>query len=123
MPKIVILGSCRFEPYEILFVPKALPAGLYNTEEGYRQSTKKTYPAIDEADVVFVFAPDGIGEHTGRDLEYARSKDKKVMVLVELPPCYGKRLESYEKCKTCPLIVSCSKKTLETMYPGANVIG
>jgi hypothetical protein len=27
-----------------------------------------------------VDAPDGIGEHTGKDLEYAKSKDKKIIV-------------------------------------------
>jgi hypothetical protein len=81
MPKIVILGSCRFEPYEILFVPKALPKGLYNTEEGYQQSTKKTYPAIDEADEVWVYAPDGVGEHTSRDLAYAVGKGKKIRLI------------------------------------------
>ena len=80
LPKIVILGSCRFEPYEILAVPNKIP-NAWNTEEGYKIAAKKFYPAIEEADEVWVYAPDGIGEHTGRDLEYAKSKGKIIRVL------------------------------------------
>lgn len=79
MVKIVILGSCRFEPYEILAVPKKNPK--WNTEEGYEMSTEKFYPAIDEADIVLVYAPDGIGEHTGRDIEYAKRQNKSIFVI------------------------------------------
>ena len=82
MVKIVILGSCRFEPYEILAVPKRNELG--DTEEGYQLATKKFYPAIDKADVVFVYAPDGIGPHTKRDIDYAISKGKPVAVYMDL---------------------------------------
>lgn len=81
MPKIVILGSCRFEPYEILAMPNKIP-GLHNTEEGYQKATEKFYPAIDEADVVLCYAPNGyIGKHTRRDIEYALSRGKKVQII------------------------------------------
>ena len=81
MPKIVILGSCRHEPYEILFVPKKVSKELYNTEEGYKEASKKCYPAIDESDFCIVYAPDGLGEHTTRDMIYALKKGKPVILL------------------------------------------
>lgn len=82
MPKIVILGSCKYEPYEILAVPEKTP--LWNTEEGYRMAAKKFYPAISEADVVLVWAPNGparLGEHTRRDVMYALYKGKKIVYI------------------------------------------
>lgn len=78
--KIVILGSCRFEPYEILAVPNKIP-NAWNTEKGYQIATKKFYPAIEKADIVIVYAPDGIGEHTKRDMKYAESLGKKIVVI------------------------------------------
>jgi len=81
LPKFVILGSCRHEPYEILFVPKKVSEELYNTEEGYKEASKKCYPAIDKCDMVIVYAPDGIGEHTARDMIYAFKKGKPVILL------------------------------------------
>lgn len=82
MPKIVILGSCRFEPYKILAVPKKVK-GKWNTEEGYQISTERFYPAIKEADEVWVYAPDGIGEHTQRDLDFA-IKEGKIIKFLEI---------------------------------------
>ena len=79
MVKIVILGSCRFEPYEILEVPKRNNLG--NTEEGYQKSTKRFFPAIEKADIVIVYASDGIGEHTKRDMEYAKKQGKRIIVI------------------------------------------
>jgi len=84
MPKIVILGSCRYEPYEILFVPKKIP-GLWNTEEGYRKASERCYSAIDRADEVWVYAPEGIGEHTARDLGYAKRKGKVIRIIAGMP--------------------------------------
>jgi hypothetical protein len=81
MPKIVILGSCRFEPYTFLAVPNKIP-GLWNTEEGYKKAAEKFYPAMDQADEVWIYAPDGVGEHTQRDIDYALSIGKEVKVLV-----------------------------------------
>jgi len=80
MTKIVILGSCRYAPYIILFMPnKITPPELYNTEEGYKKISKLIYAAIDNTDEVWVYAPDGkIGEHTRRDLEYAKSQGKLI---------------------------------------------
>ena len=83
MPKVVILGSCKYEPYEILFVPKKVSEELYNTEEGYKIASKKCYTAIDEADEVWVYIPEGMGEHTTRDFEYALSKNKKIFLVVD----------------------------------------
>jgi hypothetical protein len=82
MVKIVILGSCRFSPYEILASPKPI-TNLWNTEEGYQIASKRFYPAIDKADLIIVYAPDGIGEHTKRDMEYAISKGKRIKVIGE----------------------------------------
>ncbi len=78
MVKIVIIGSCRFEPYEVLKVPEKNEK--WNTEEGYQEALKEFKPAIDEADIVIIHNPDGIGEHTMRDATYAVSKGKHVCV-------------------------------------------
>ena len=80
MPKLVILGSCRHEPYEILFVPKKIK-GKWNTEEGYKEASKMCYPTIDKCNMVIVYAPDGLGEHTTRDMIYALKKGKPVILL------------------------------------------
>jgi hypothetical protein len=82
MPKVVILGSCRFSPYTVLSRPKKI-YGKWNTEEGYQEAMRKHYPAIQKADEVWVYAPDGIGEHTKRDLEYAKSLGKTVRIIGE----------------------------------------
>ena len=79
MPKIVILGSCRHEPYEVT-VPKKVK-GKWNTEEGYLETAKRIYPAIADADVVIAYVPDGIGEHTRRDLKYAESLMKRIVLI------------------------------------------
>ena len=78
MVKIVFLGSCRFSPYEILAVPDPIP-GAWNTDEGYEIAFKVFKPAIENADVVIVHNPDGVGEHTGRDLNYAKSLNKHII--------------------------------------------
>jgi len=78
MPKIVILGSCKFEPYVILAVPNKIP-GAWNTEEGYKIASQKFYPAIEKADCVLVYCPEGkIGEHIMRDIQYAMKLGKDV---------------------------------------------
>ena len=82
MTKIVILGSCRFGPYEILAVPNKIP-NAWNTDKGYAIASKIFYPAIDKANVIIVYAPDGIGKHTQLDIDYARSIGKKVYELKE----------------------------------------
>jgi len=81
MVKIVILGSCRFEPYEILAVPKKLTDTPHTTEEGYRKACKIFHPAIELADEVWVYALDGIGEHTRRDMEFAKRSVKIVRIM------------------------------------------
>jgi len=78
MPKIVFLGSCRFEPYEILAVPSSIK-GLHSTEKGYQIACKKFYSAIRKADLIFAYIPDGIGIHTQRDIDYAKSIGKEVI--------------------------------------------
>ena len=81
MTKIVILGSCRFAPYEILAAPNKIP-NAWNTEEGYKKATEKFYPAIAQADVVLVYAPDGVGEHTARDILEACRQGKEIFLIV-----------------------------------------
>jgi hypothetical protein len=83
VPKIVVLGSCRFAPYTILAVPDPIP-GAHNTEAGYEIAAAKFYPAIGECDEVWVNAPDGIGEHTGRDILYALGRGKPVFFVLPL---------------------------------------
>jgi hypothetical protein len=82
--KIVIVGSCRFEPYDILAVPNKIP-NAWNTEIGYEIACKKFHPAIDACDEVWIYAPNGIGEHTLRDIRYAHKKGKKIKILVSYP--------------------------------------
>lgn len=83
MPKIVIVGSCRHEPYEILMMPNKLDGKLYDEdhEEAYFQACKRFYPAIAEADIVIAYVPDGIGEHTRRDLKHADSLNKRIILI------------------------------------------
>lgn len=81
MTKFVILGSCRFAPYEFLAVPNPIP-GAWNTEEGYKKASEIFYPAIAQADAVLVYAPDGIGEHTARDILEAVNQKKEIFLVV-----------------------------------------
>jgi len=83
MTKFVILGSRRFAPYEIPFVPFIMSDTL-DEEECFKISIKKSHPAMDEADVVIVYAPDGIGVHTQRDIDYALENGKEVFELIPL---------------------------------------
>ena len=83
MTKFVMLGSCRFEPYDFIAVPNRIKGGT-NDDKGYAKAAKIFYPAMDKADVIIVFAPDGIGIHTQKDIDYAQSIGKKVFVLKEL---------------------------------------
>lgn len=86
MPKIVILGSCKYEPYEILIMPNKLDAELYEKdhERAYEEACKKFFPAIDEADEVWVYAPDGMGIHTTQDYSYARMEGKTIRFLAKV---------------------------------------
>ena len=73
MVKITILGSLeKGESYEVR-VPSIRDVELYrgDHEEAYRKATETFHPAIESSEFVLVYAPDGIGEHTGRDLEHA----------------------------------------------------
>ena len=99
MPKIVILGSCRYEPYIILFMPnKVTPPELYNTEEGYRKISKLVYAAIDNADEVWIYAPDGkIGEHTSRDIKYALEQKKIIRLISPVLTKSFLKLSTHEK--------------------------
>ena len=86
MNKIVVLGSCKYAPYTILLLPNKLDPNLYEIdhEKAYEEACKVVFPKIDKADEIWVYAPDGIGEHTLKDLEYAKQQGKKIMVLVNL---------------------------------------
>lgn len=85
MPRIVILGSCEHEPYEVLIAPNKLDSELYEKdhEKAYEEATKKFFPAIDEADEVWIYAPDGMGIHTTMDYSYARMKGKTIRFLAK----------------------------------------
>ncbi len=93
MVKIVLLGSCRFSPYEILAKPDPLnPAytveehHVFNNEEEYLNACKIFYPAMDDSELIIVYAPDGIGEHTMRDLNYglhdSSGSDKRRFIVI-----------------------------------------
>jgi len=82
MPKITILGSCAFEPYEILAMPNRLDAKLYEEdhEKAYQDAFEKVFKkAIEECDFVFVYNPYGIGDHTKKDLEHAKRMGKHIV--------------------------------------------
>jgi soluble P-type ATPase len=83
MTKFVFLGSRRFAPYEIPFVPIEM-RDILDEEERYQISIKRSHPAMDKADVVIVYAPDGIGKHTQLDIDYALENNKEVFKLVPL---------------------------------------
>ena len=69
-----MLGSLRFEPYEVLFVPITNP-------KGYQDAFENCKKAMDGSDLIICYAPDGIGEHTGRDLEYAKTTKAKIVIV------------------------------------------
>ena len=79
----MILGSCSYQPYIILALPNKLNPELYEKdhEAAYEEACEVFYPAIDECDEVWIYAPEGLGKHTLRDLEYAGKKGKKIFVL------------------------------------------
>ena len=83
MPSFVIIGSCKNQPYTVLAMPNKLDEDLYEKdhEMAYVEACRYFYPAIDHADFVIVWAPDGIGEHSARDMEYAIFKEKPIVVL------------------------------------------
>jgi hypothetical protein len=95
MPKIVVLGSLRHSPYEILKVPEpvdSIKEGFdpqnrkeFDTEQYYQEACEKFYPAMDACDEVWVYMPEGrIGDHTQRDLDYAISQGKRVFLVQEV---------------------------------------
>ena len=86
MTKIVILGSRRFSPYEVTFMPLEIPE-ISDEETRFQFSIMKSHPAMDKADVIIVYAPDGIGKHTHMDIDYAREIGKTVYQLVPLEDC------------------------------------
>ena len=88
MVKITILGSCRFSPYVVLAAPDPLNPKYtvenhheFNTDAEYVNACKKFYPAIDESDIIIVWAPDGVGDHTTQDIEYADKQGKRVILI------------------------------------------
>ena len=80
MPNIVILGSLSLGEYKVL-APHIMSEEYYTDHEmGYKKACEVFYPAIDEADVVFVFAPKGMGKHTKADLQYAIDQGKEYII-------------------------------------------
>lgn len=84
MMKIVIIGSLRHGPYEIIKVPFPIP-NADQSDEGYAIAAKDFYPAIDEADEVWVYAPEGMGIHTTLDYQCALLRGKTVRFLATTP--------------------------------------
>lgn len=82
MPKIVILGSCRYEPYEILYTPHRVDG---DDEAGYQKAKKIYGPKIKTCEECWVFAPDGIGPHTARDIKMALEEGKIVRLVLDSP--------------------------------------
>ena len=82
MPKIVILGSLAQGDYKVTYPIKETD---YYTkhEDAYLRAREKFYRAIDESDVIIVIGT-RMGEHTRKDIQYAKSKNKKVVfVMIE----------------------------------------
>ena len=78
------MGSRRFEPYEILAVPNTIKGAEGNNETSYQKAKEIFYPAIDKADVILVYIPNNtIGEHTLRDIEYAKCQGKTIQFIGE----------------------------------------
>ena len=80
MVNIVILGSTRFAPYNVL-VPDPID-GATNDDVGYKIASKIFHPAIEDADIVIVYCPDGIGVHTHRDIEHAIKHKKPIFYIL-----------------------------------------
>ena len=85
MPKIVVVGSCKHAPYNIIQVPNPFDWKLYNEdhEKAYEKACEIYYPKIQECDEVWVYAPDGIGHHTKRDIDYAKKNGKIIRYLMK----------------------------------------
>lgn len=83
MPKIVILGSLKHGPYEVI-APKMLDPEKYEKdhEAAYEDAKKILYPAIEAADIIIVWTPeDIIIDHTKVDVTYALVNDKRVVII------------------------------------------
>ena len=94
MPKIVIIGSLDEGEYEVLY-PQIFSEEYHTDhEKGYEIACETFYPAIEAADAVIVYAPNGLKRngHTLRDLRYAISHDKIVYNIGPFPK---------ECCRTC----------------------
>jgi hypothetical protein len=73
----------------VLLAPNVFNPPLYASdhEKAYEEACEHFYPAIEKADEVWVYAPEGLeslGEHTKRDIEFAKKAGKKVMIVKEL---------------------------------------
>lgn len=83
----MILGSMkRWGEYSVLS-PHMINPALYlsDHEAAYKLAQAVFYPAIEKADVVLVYAPDGVmGDHTKEDVDYAISIGKKPILIRDL---------------------------------------
>ena len=88
--KIVVLGSIKHGPYEVLVPHPFNPELFFGTpeqhEEAYQIACQVFEPAIEDTDVIIVWAPDGVkpGSHTAQDIMYAQKSGKKVWVIQEM---------------------------------------
>ena len=78
----MIVGSLNHGDYEVTAPEKVRED--YHNEEGYQEACKRFYPAIDDADVVIVYGKPG--EHTQRDIDYAKNKGRKIIYLENIEP-------------------------------------
>ena len=83
MVSFVILGSCKYEPYEILIVPKKNK--YWNTKKGYKIASNKFFSAIEKADFILVYILNGkIGKHTQKDIDYAIKMKKRIVFIYDI---------------------------------------
>lgn len=100
MPSIVILGSLKHHPYEVLYVP-------HPVEEGREEALQKCSAAIDRANEVVVYAREGIGEHTWKDICYARQQGKRITVI-------GSPFRKHETLEGTVICVICDSYEVDT---------
>lgn len=81
MPRFVILGSCKHQPYAVLAMPCTFEEDMYNLEheEAYKKAFQLFKPAIDRSNIIIVYNEFGVGEHTRRDLDYAIEQGKHIV--------------------------------------------
>lgn len=103
-PNIVILGSMKkWGKYKVLS-PHPIDSKLYQTdhEAAYKLAQAVFYPAIEEADVVLVYAPDGVIDgHTKQDVDYTIGIGKTPIMIRDLQQLQAVNAVLDEHCRGC----------------------